>query len=235
MKILSKKIIAQDDKWVRWETKYKDGSVVESLQITEEHHKEVCWFLDAPSEIFEDHLKMPHAAEISDAKWFDIQNMFDENWVQPKDGFSGIGWIYYASLNTDIRLVINWLLGPIAETMTENEISPINIDWLYHPSDINEFYEKVYMNEKFIKSKTKEAVVDLSFKSVEEILATESFFKSGDGIEKALVDKLVAEHQDKIDKQGFEKVLNWLVGQVMKESRGKADPAEVKSILNGML
>lgn len=249
MKILSKKIVSQDEKWIRYETKYKDGSVVVSLQLTDEHHKKVCWFLDDPSEIFEDHLSLPHADEISHAKWFDIQNMFDENWVRANgdpeydmlkcplpypSGDSGIAYIYYASMGRDIRVIVNWLLGPIAEVLSESEIEVRNMHWLYRIGDISNFYEKIYMNEKFIKSKAKDAIVDLSFKSIEEILATEEYFKSGDGIEQALVEKIVAANQEKIDKDGFDKVLNWLVGQVMKESRGKADPAEVKSILNGM-
>ncbi|MDR2008173.1 MAG: Asp-tRNA(Asn)/Glu-tRNA(Gln) amidotransferase GatCAB subunit B, partial [Alphaproteobacteria bacterium] len=50
----------------------------------------------------------------------------------------------------------------------------------------------------------------------------------------ALVDKLCAENADKIEqiKAGKDKLLGWFVGQIMKETGGKANPDVVNDLLN---
>jgi Asp-tRNA(Asn)/Glu-tRNA(Gln) amidotransferase B subunit len=46
-----------------------------------------------------------------------------------------------------------------------------------------------------------------------------------------LADERCAAH----DQRGKQSLIGWFVGQVMRKSRGKADPQLVRSILEGML
>ena len=56
---------------------------------------------------------------------------------------------------------------------------------------------------------------------------------SDSGTLERVVDEVVAEHPDDFEKlrAGEQKVMNFLMGQVMKKTRGKADPAAVRKIL----
>jgi len=166
---------------------------------------------------------------LSEEKWGWLQNFFEESWIEPK-GETGLYYIWYASLVIDANVIANWILGPISETLTECEVNSKDIAHLYPVTLVRAFYE-VYSQDKFIKSKAKEAIMELSHRTLDEVANDAKYFRGDDGIEKALVEKVLAANKDKIDEQGMEKLANWLVGQVMKESRGKADPAEVKRLL----
>ena len=56
---------------------------------------------------------------------------------------------------------------------------------------------------------------------------------SDSGTLERVVDEVIAEHPDDFEqlRAGEQKVMNFLMGQVMKKTRGKADPAAVRKIL----
>lgn len=60
---------------------------------------------------------------------------------------------------------------------------------------------------------------------------------SDTGAIEALVDKAIADNPKQVGefKAGNEKVLGWLVGQVMKASQGKANPGAVNQLLRKKL
>ena len=53
------------------------------------------------------------------------------------------------------------------------------------------------------------------------------------GVLAAAVDEVIAENPENVEKYraGEEKVLNFLMGQVMRRTQGKADPAAVRELL----
>ena len=48
-----------------------------------------------------------------------------------------------------------------------------------------------------------------------------------------MADEVIAAHPDRVDqvRAGKDKVLNFLMGEIMKRSRGKADPGKAREIL----
>lgn len=221
-KLINRVITHEDDTWIHGIDYYNDNSETPWVTMTDEGHKKLFWHVYPPNETFSE-------LGVSDEKWGWLQNFFEESWIEPK-GETGLYYIWYASYETDANVIANWILGPISETLTECEIDSKNISWLYPLSLLRDFY-KIYSTDKFIKSKAKEAIIELSFRTLDEIANDDKFFRGDEGIEKSLVDKVLTANKDKIAEQGFDKIVNWLVGQVMKESRGKADPAEVKRLL----
>lgn len=57
------------------------------------------------------------------------------------------------------------------------------------------------------------------------------------GALEAIVDQVIAANTKSVDeyRQGKDKAFNALVGQIMKASRGKANPTQVNALLRGKL
>ena len=69
-------------------------------------------------------------------------------------------------------------------------------------------------------------------------IAKELGFEPADtGAVEAIIDKVIAAHPDKVAEiqGGNEKLLNFLTGQVMKASQGKANPKQVTETLRAKL
>jgi Asp-tRNA(Asn)/Glu-tRNA(Gln) amidotransferase B subunit len=60
---------------------------------------------------------------------------------------------------------------------------------------------------------------------------------SDDAALKVVIDKVLAEHPDEVSsfKGGKEGLLGWFMGQVMRETRGKADPGLTRELLQKAL
>ena len=95
---------------------------------------------------------------------------------------------------------------------------------------INEEYNKIakeVFEEMFISKKNAKEIIDN--KGLKQI-------SNEDDIEK-LVDKIILENESQVKqfKEGNTKVIGWFVGQVMKVTKGQANPAIVNKIISKKL
>ena len=71
----------------------------------------------------------------------------------------------------------------------------------------------------------------------EQVAKDKGFEPADEGEIEGIVDEVIAANPDKVDeiKAGNDKLINWLTGQVMKASQGKANPKAVGDLLRGKL
>ena len=135
------------------------------------------------------------------------------------------------------KAVSNWIMGELMRMLNENNISIENCPLkpeqlagmllLIDKGTISSKMAKNVFSEMFSTGKTAEAIV--SEKGLLQI-SDES------AIEKA-VDEIVAKHQNEAErfKAGEEKLLGFFVGQVMKATKGKANPQLLNDLLKKKL
>jgi aspartyl-tRNA(Asn)/glutamyl-tRNA(Gln) amidotransferase subunit B len=135
------------------------------------------------------------------------------------------------------RTVCNWVVGELFrlsnETGTPIPDSPIT------PGSLAELLELV--EQKQINARTGKAVLDEMFATgqlASAIVAERGLaqIQSADQIG-AMVDQVLEEHSGPVAQYlaGKENVLGFLIGQVMRASRGKAEPQLVRRLLNERL
>lgn len=127
----------------------------------------------------------------------------------------------------------NWILGDISKVLNEREI------------EINEIEIKPAQLAELIKEISSGAISNTAGKTVfEEILATGKAVKdiiaekglaqvSDESAILEMVDKVIGNNPQSIEdyKRGKTNVVGFLVGQVMKESRGKANPQVINKLI----
>jgi Asp-tRNA(Asn)/Glu-tRNA(Gln) amidotransferase B subunit len=220
--LLSDEIVKIDDMWIHGLKIYNDGSQIPYMKMTDDAHRAAFWFLESPSDIFNH-----YGWKIDNQKADALLVLFDHDIVELTY------YLYSAANEISIDMVVNVLIGPIAEWKkihsAEQKKLPIN------SLELKEFV-LMTTNDSFIKSKYKDAMLRiLDGESLEDIKSDESYWSAGEDELKELVLAVVREHTDKIKSDNHEKMTNWLTGQVMKASKGKADPTKVKSIIMEML
>ena len=74
-------------------------------------------------------------------------------------------------------------------------------------------------------------------RSPEEIAKELGFEPADEGEIDAIIDEVIAGNPDKVEeiKGGNEKLVNWLTGQVMKASKGKANPKAATDAIRAKL
>ena len=141
-----------------------------------------------------------------------------------------------AAKGRDAKLVSNWvtneLLARLAKTGVEIEDSPIP------PGEIAELVELIETG--VISSKIAKQVFELmgvGEGTPKAIVDKHGLVQVSDtGAIEAVVDKLIAANPDKADAvKEKPQAIGWFVGQVMKETQGKANPAAVNDILKAKL
>lgn len=142
-----------------------------------------------------------------------------------------------ASNNGHGKLVANWMLGEMSAALNKNALdiseSPINAERL--AGLIRRIADNTLSNK--LAKQVFEAMwsSDLSADDIIERDGLKQMTDSG-AIEK-IIDEVLANNQKSVEefKSGKEKAFNALVGQVMKASRGKANPQQVQSLLRDKL
>jgi aspartyl-tRNA(Asn)/glutamyl-tRNA(Gln) amidotransferase subunit B len=141
-----------------------------------------------------------------------------------------------AAKGRDAKLVVNWttneLLARLAKDGHEIEQSPIPA------RDIAELVQ--LLEEGVISSKIAKQVFDLMWAgegSPRQVVDKHGLVQVTDtGAIEAVVDKLIAANPDKAAAvKEKPQAIGWFVGQVMKETGGKANPAAVNEILRAKL
>ena len=124
------------------------------------------------------------------------------------------------------KAVNNWIISDISRIMNETEIEPIEI-----PFDANQLGKLVVLIDKGTISSSigKKVLVELfeNPRKPEDIIKEKGWIQiSDEGAIKEVVSKILAANPQSIAdyKAGKDKALGFLVGQAMKESKGKANP-----------
>ena len=140
------------------------------------------------------------------------------------------------------KTAANWIMGDLLGALNKDEKtieqSPISAEQLA------KLIERISDNTLSGKL-AKQAFVALfageggdNADAVDKIIADKGLKQTTDtGAIKAIVEEVLANNQAMVDeyKGGKEKAFNGLVGQVMKASRGKANPAQVNEILKELI
>ena len=138
---------------------------------------------------------------------------------------------------SEAKLCANWITGDLSAALNKADLeitdSPIS-------------YERLAglltrITDNTISGKIAKQVFEelwQSSASADEIIAEKGLKQITDtGAIETIINKIIADNQDQVEqyRSGKDKVFAFFVGQVMKEMKGKANPAEVNKILKEKL
>ena len=135
--------------------------------------------------------------------------------------------------DADKKIIANWMIGELFANLNKSELSitqsPIE------PEHFASLLNRVH--DKTLSGKTaKQVFAGLWEKegSVDQIIETKGLKQITDsGAIEAIVDEVIATNADQVQqfKDGNDKVIGFLVGQVMQKSKGKANPQMANKML----
>ncbi|NLM05924.1 MAG: Asp-tRNA(Asn)/Glu-tRNA(Gln) amidotransferase GatCAB subunit B, partial [Tissierellia bacterium] len=133
----------------------------------------------------------------------------------------------------DSKLVANWVIGEVLRILNdkEKEINELSLEPI-ELSKLLDFIKEDKINNNTGKKVLKE-MVDTN-KSAEEIIKERGLIQISDESHiKEVVDKVIANNQQSVEDfhNGKDRALGFLVGQVMKEMKGKANPKIVNELV----
>jgi aspartyl-tRNA(Asn)/glutamyl-tRNA(Gln) amidotransferase subunit B len=150
---------------------------------------------------------------------------------------------YYEALvkasGADPKACANWQTGALAASLNSHELdisaSPVT------PATLGSIVKNIANGT--LSSKTAKQVFDVAWElgekaSVDEIIEKQGLRQISDaGAIEKIVDEVLAANAKQVEdyRAGKEKAFNSLVGQAMKASKGKANPAQVNDILRRKL
>ncbi len=137
----------------------------------------------------------------------------------------------------DPKTVANWILGELNAALNNSELEIKS-----SPVDSKRFAELLdRIKDETISGKIAKEVFGLlweSDSSVDQIIKEKGLKQITDiGEIESIVDEILQNHPDQVGqfRDGNEKVFGFFVGQVMKESKGKANPKQVNELLREKL
>lgn len=153
-----------------------------------------------------------------------------------------------ANASGEPKLTANWILGELTAALNTSDIGieHAHVDPMQLASIITAVKKGLLSNSgaktvfREFWSAGRQQFDDLAsaFAAVERIVQEKNLGQMNDtGALDAILDEVIAKNQKNVDeyRAGKEKALNGLVGQVMKASGGKANPAQVTELLKAKL
>ena len=137
----------------------------------------------------------------------------------------------------DPKRLSNWLMNDVMRLL--NELGLEAKDLKLTPEYLAEIIKLVDANT--VNTPTGKSLlekVQQSGKSPAEIVEAEGLAQVSDtGAIREIAARIVAENPDNVEKYrgGKDSLIGWFVGQVMRESRGKADPNLAREVLEELL
>ncbi len=137
----------------------------------------------------------------------------------------------------DAKTVSNWLINDVQRMIRELGIGPADLK--LRPIHLAKIIRMV--QEKEITANTGKDLlleVEQSGKPPEQIVAERGLRQvSDDAILRDIAAKVINENPEQVKtyQDGKTTVLGWFVGQIMQETKGKANPQKVRSILEDLL
>ncbi len=133
----------------------------------------------------------------------------------------------------DAKLSANWITGELSARMNREEIDITGVS--IGAADFAGLLLRI--KDKTISGKIAKEVLDAMWQgegSADEIIEQKGLKQITDtGAIEAMVDEVIAAHPDQFEelKGGKQKMMGFFVGQVMKMSKGKANPAQVNELI----
>ncbi len=137
----------------------------------------------------------------------------------------------------DAKTVSNWLINDVQRMIRELSVSPAKLK--LRPHHLAKIIQMV--QEKAITTNTGKDLlmkVEQSGQSPEQLVADLGLAQvSDEDTLREVAAKIIAENPEQVRTyQGGKKtILGWFVGQIMRETKGKANPQKVRSILEDLL
>ena len=131
----------------------------------------------------------------------------------------------------------NWLMGETMRLMKEKSMEPEDLSFSpKHLADLILAIERGEINQQNAK-KVFAAIMDENVEPISYMKEKGLLMVSDSGAIETAVDEVLAANPKTVEEfhSGKEKVLGFLVGQVMKKMKGKADPAKVNELLRKKL
>ena len=135
--------------------------------------------------------------------------------------------------NAPEQLIINWLKGAVSATLNEKQTNfdnaPISTDELAEL--LNLLAEKKITSNQ--AKKIYEQLLD-SNKAISTIIKEQGFDQSFDfELLQKIISDVIESHPNQVKEflSGKDKLLGFFVGQVMKQTKGKANPAEINKLV----
>ncbi|MCD4754124.1 MAG: Asp-tRNA(Asn)/Glu-tRNA(Gln) amidotransferase subunit GatB, partial [Anaerolineaceae bacterium] len=135
------------------------------------------------------------------------------------------------------KKIANWVMNDILRVMNEQELQPDEIKLT--PVYLAEMQSMI--DKKAVNNSTAKKVLNLvmeSGKSPSEIVKTKGLAAvSDEGAIRKICERIIASNLDEVAsyRSGKQGLIGWFVGQVMRESRGKADAKTAQKILRELL
>ena len=131
----------------------------------------------------------------------------------------------------------NWLMGETMRLMKEKSMEPEDLSFSpKHLADLILAIERGEINQQNAQ-KVFAAIMDEDVEPISYMKEKGLLMVSDSGAIETAVDEVLAANPKTVEEfhSGKEKVLGFLVGQVMKKMKGKADPAKVNELLRKKL
>lgn len=138
---------------------------------------------------------------------------------------------------SDAKAVSNWVMGDLLGYLNQNgkEIDEVSLTG-HGLGEMIGLIEKGTISNKIAKTVFKEMIE--TGKSPQAIVEEKGLVQiSDEGAIRAIVEQIVAKNPQSVEdyRAGKEKAIGFLVGQVMKETKGKANPGLVNELLLSVL
>jgi aspartyl-tRNA(Asn)/glutamyl-tRNA(Gln) amidotransferase subunit B len=183
--------------------------------------------------------ELPELPEQKKQRYIDELKLSDYN-AELLTGNRDTALFYEAALAESPELsaqLVNWILGDLAGALNKAglEISDSPIK----PVMLTQLLTRITDNT--ISGKIAKEVFDAMWQgegSADDIIEARGLKQITDsGAIETLIDEVIAANPEQVEqfRAGKEKVLGFFVGQVMKQSRGKANPGQVNAILRDKL
>lgn len=208
----------QDDFWIHGCTIFEDGRKVKWIAITDKHHETAFWMLYPPYRIFQ-RLNLNINEENSNY----LQKIWEDNWVE--------GVYFFTACCVDIKDHANDVAKIIINDLSSiaNELG-IHVSRVLECGQINDLAKAVFSDKKVDKKHIR-AISErlMAMEPLTNILDDPAFAKADTSFIDKLIKETLSENGDKFD--GSDKMINWLIGQIMKKSKGKADAIYIRNRL----
>jgi len=158
-----------------------------------------------------------------------LANYFDEVILKVQNHTKNTSNLY--------KLATNWILGDLLGALNKN-----NLDITKSPITTQDLADLIVkIDDNTISGKIAKSVFESLWEkegSVESIIEKKGLTQiTDDGPIIEIIDKIIANNPEQVAdyKSGKDKLFGFFVGQVMKESKGKANPAKVNQLLKDKL
>ncbi|PPR46502.1 MAG: Aspartyl/glutamyl-tRNA(Asn/Gln) amidotransferase subunit B [Alphaproteobacteria bacterium MarineAlpha5_Bin9] len=154
-----------------------------------------------------------------------VSDYFDEVLINHKD------------LKKSAKIVVNWISSELFSILKKNNLNIINSP--ISPNNLGHLI-KLILSETISGKIAKEIFEEMfiSKTSPDKIIKDKGLKQmNNDNDLEEIIDKILKSNSDKVKeyKNGKTKLLGFFVGQVMKESKGRANPKKINQLLNKQL